>query len=876
MAFKSWVEGDLVKTDNYDGSTSYNTIEALEVSDKVNKSDLNRPIRNLYEGQKNIYDFTGKLSEFTTMKKGVLKDSLTNAFDFNEATDIFSITINPGTGDTTMYYTRIGPGIVYINNELSVIRPTTEIAERQLEEIFSLESWKNEKVTIYYFHTTDKFQARIKRKNTSGTTTNHDFVNGGTWGDSSDGYDTGLEMLAAIYGDTVNFRDEFKNAVGVDLTQITLEPVKQVSDGDSVYWIIRSTGEIESDTSTGDSIDLTLRYAVIANGDSYTTSTDPRTYIQNHNDFGQYVYLNVPQDWGDTDTYDISDPYQDTTVDYSKIINQNTLLTFLRKSTGDTQDSSIFGWYENTIPDIDQTKSQMFFSNKNLLLHFDLSGDTAGMRWVDIGKMSGDTWRFYGDKEFYNGYFHFNGDSVTFSSTKFNVSTTNLSFTVSQNGYIDVTGSGRFTTGDSLKLHSNSDRVSIYAGDSIYIKSNTNPITIESATAIILKSSGGDTIRLLTNGILDIDAPTFNWDGDSINFTASSVFNLTSTSDITLSSSADVHISGDTIDLGGNIDWDGDSANFTATTAITLYSPSTTINGGASSTVDIYGYITLSGDSIYLTSSGNITLANSGSHYIKLNTVNLLDFDGPLDWDGSSATLDSTGVISLDAGDTSNFTTSSGNLTIESTNGILNLTGNSSVNMTATTLDLNGNATLSGYLNVGDNTNAQLAYNSTVSGWSGTATDNGVTCSGSFAAYKVYNAVWNDYAEAFEFSRDELIVKPGYVYKQTENGLKRVSKRAEKGTIGVYSDTAGMILGSKDCITEDNPNGMKIPIGLAGKVKVYIAKKVKIGDMLVGTRSGFATKATLFDKIFRQDRIIGKVLEASKDDSIKRIWMLIV
>lgn len=178
-------------------------------------------------------------------------------------------------------------------------------------------------------------------------------------------------------------------------------------------------------------------------------------------------------------------------------------------------------------------------------------------------------------------------------------------------------------------------------------------------------------------------------------------------------------------------------------------------------------------------------------------------------------------------------------------------------------------------LRFNDNVNQRMLPSTNVSDHAGTATNEGIVVEGSFAAHKVYNAVWNDYAESFEFDKaSEETPEAGYVYIQTENGLRKSNKRAHKATVGVYSDTYGMLMGSKGTIGETE-DWNKLPIGLSGLVWVWTKEKLEIGDVLVADKDGFATKANIFDRIFRNDRILGKVMENSQDKTPKRIKILI-
>lgn len=134
---------------------------------------------------------------------------------------------------------------------------------------------------------------------------------------------------------------------------------------------------------------------------------------------------------------------------------------------------------------------------------------------------------------------------------------------------------------------------------------------------------------------------------------------------------------------------------------------------------------------------------------------------------------------------------------------------------------------------------------------------------GYFYATRVYNAIYNDLAE-FMLSNGNF-AEPGDVMVNEFGMLRRSRKRAEVAVVGVYSDNYGFALGA-------DKQEEKIPIGLAGKVKVAVSKKVKSGDELVSYRDGAAVKANLFERTLKRGAIIGKALEAGEN---KKVWMLI-
>jgi len=146
--------------------------------------------------------------------------------------------------------------------------------------------------------------------------------------------------------------------------------------------------------------------------------------------------------------------------------------------------------------------------------------------------------------------------------------------------------------------------------------------------------------------------------------------------------------------------------------------------------------------------------------------------------------------------------------------------------------------------------------------------DKRLNYNGYFYATKVFNAVWGDLGEYFLSDQKEY---PGRIYSIGNNGkIELTKKQADKKTIGVCTDSAGYILKSK---YKDNGG---ILISLSGTVRVWTGKnkhRIKKGDLLISDKNGCATRANIFDKLFKSSAIIGKALENGYNK--QRILMLV-
>lgn len=187
----------------------------------------------------------------------------------------------------------------------------------------------------------------------------------------------------------------------------------------------------------------------------------------------------------------------------------------------------------------------------------------------------------------------------------------------------------------------------------------------------------------------------------------------------------------------------------------------------------------------------------------KTDNQKILNLDGAL---STNNTITAAGLITGNGLKTSNgvltFTRGTGgDATITKDNGALNLKTNCNFYVGAS-----GDKELyAGTTSLGNTT-----VNGTLTG-----TGNWTT-TGTITGSKVYNAVYNDYAEVFEKSREEII-EPGDIVCIKEDGLvHKVAMMTDLDTIvGICSNTEGVLLGGKG-LDEDQ----KCIVGMVGKIWV--------------------------------------------------------
>lgn len=150
--------------------------------------------------------------------------------------------------------------------------------------------------------------------------------------------------------------------------------------------------------------------------------------------------------------------------------------------------------------------------------------------------------------------------------------------------------------------------------------------------------------------------------------------------------------------------------------------------------------------------------------------------------------------------------------------------------------------------------------------------NNNITATGTITGSKVYNAVWNDYAEWFEKEEKLEEFEPGDICVWDINGVTKSSKPNDRLVVGVVSDTYGHILGGEQLENMEDNNKNYVPIGLTGRVKVKIKGPVKKGDLIV---SSSEVGVGIVDNNANVGEVVGKALESSNLEAIKRIIVLI-
>lgn len=142
---------------------------------------------------------------------------------------------------------------------------------------------------------------------------------------------------------------------------------------------------------------------------------------------------------------------------------------------------------------------------------------------------------------------------------------------------------------------------------------------------------------------------------------------------------------------------------------------------------------------------------------------------------------------------------------------------------------------------------------------------------GYFYAARVYNAVYNDYAECFNCKfENNIYITAKHIMEINDNNEVVLATNESKRVIGVVSDTYGYLLNGTDLEIE---HGTKVPIAMSGTVQVITKDKnidnSKLGKFVVSAGEGYC-KTIEYDEVNNHvGEIIGKVIGIINNNTYK-------
>lgn len=152
------------------------------------------------------------------------------------------------------------------------------------------------------------------------------------------------------------------------------------------------------------------------------------------------------------------------------------------------------------------------------------------------------------------------------------------------------------------------------------------------------------------------------------------------------------------------------------------------------------------------------------------------------------------------------------------------------------------------------------------------AVNGDITATGDITGARVFNAVYNDYAEWFERGDDAEV---GHIIALDETSEKERYVKAtnkSKVIVGICTGNYAHIIGGEYNDNYETYNLKKfIPVSLAGRVPVYVKGTVNVGDYIVPTIIPGIGKAS--KRIIRGT--VGIALQHSEIEGIKLIKVLV-
>lgn len=286
--------------------------------------------------------------------------------------------------------------------------------------------------------------------------------------------------------------------------------------------------------------------------------------------------------------------------------------------------------------------------------------------------------------------------------------------------------------------------------------------------------------------------------------------------------------------------------------ASSTYSGTKTIVNGASD------FTLLLPSTITADIKGNASTASKATALSKPRRINNVEFDGTKD-----ITIQDSTKFPITGGTIQGSVTTTGDISTSNVNA-------QSIELSHTTpyIDFHFNRLTNDYTSrIIESSQGTLNINGA------TIASGNISTYGTITGSKVYNAVFNDYAEFFERGEE---TEPGDIIALDTSSDKEIYiKATEKSecVVGVHSDTYAHIIGGTANEEQDNMENF-IPVGLAGRVYVKIIGVAKKGQKIVPSHIPGVGRA--WKKGDNRDNIIGYLLESSNDKNVKKLKMKIL
>lgn len=129
---------------------------------------------------------------------------------------------------------------------------------------------------------------------------------------------------------------------------------------------------------------------------------------------------------------------------------------------------------------------------------------------------------------------------------------------------------------------------------------------------------------------------------------------------------------------------------------------------------------------------------------------------------------------------------------------------------------------------------------------------------------KIYNAVWNDYADSIEVP-STTIIEPGRCYYTDGRYYYKTRSYCQRGIIGIESDTFGFTTGTAR--SDNKNNTLRLNISIGGFVLAYVDRVYPAGTPLTSGPNGTLVRMRLLDRILHPERLVARYWKSESLES---------
>lgn len=145
---------------------------------------------------------------------------------------------------------------------------------------------------------------------------------------------------------------------------------------------------------------------------------------------------------------------------------------------------------------------------------------------------------------------------------------------------------------------------------------------------------------------------------------------------------------------------------------------------------------------------------------------------------------------------------------------------------------------------------------------------------------KVYNYVWQDYADYIHVDDDSFVAVAGKCYVFDNGKYRQSAGKHEKCIIGIHSDLYSYLAGCDGKDSEEG-KGHGIAVSVAGFMLAYVDTVYREGTPLTCGKDGVLTRMGLLSRLFHPERLVATFWKGEKSETFHdkvvdgRCWVVV-